>query len=112
MRDKSRGVTPIAARSRYSRSKSRLANYLRMVADLIDQDQIASEPWAITMVLTGDTHHECLNLGHGSKAAFRGATAAGERYATGNGPRTQARAQSEIDKDREPTPADWAKSGL
>lgn len=54
--------------SRSQRSRSRLANYLRDVADAIERDELETAPWAATLILTGDIRHEVLAVGYGTRS--------------------------------------------
>lgn len=54
--------------SRSQRSRSRLANYLRDVADAIERDELETAPWAATLILTGDVRHEVLAVGYGTRS--------------------------------------------
>lgn len=64
------------------RCKSELANYLRKMADYIDDDSIESGPVAIMMVLTSERQHEVLNVGYQTKADFQEAALSAYKYST------------------------------
>ena len=71
---------PVA--SEHIRCKSGLANYLRQIADYIDDDAIECGPTAITMVLTSEHQHEVLNIGYSTKADFQDAASSAYKYST------------------------------
>ncbi|MTI12141.1 hypothetical protein [Sansalvadorimonas verongulae] len=69
-------VLTFPARLEHLRQKSRLADYLRTMADYIDSDATECEPEAILMVLSGDKYHEVLGIGHDDKEGLFGEAAA------------------------------------
>lgn len=70
--------TPRSISGRSQRSRSRLANYLRDIADAIERDELETAPWAATLVLTGDERHEVLAVGYGTLAEMPFKPASGD----------------------------------
>ncbi|MCP1550651.1 MULTISPECIES: hypothetical protein [Methylorubrum] len=77
---------------RAGRVRRDLARHLREIADLIEADQVETEPHAFWLVLTGMAQHEVLYAGYAEDGdGFRGALSAagfigGAAFPTRGGP--------------------------
>ncbi|WP_330926322.1 hypothetical protein [Candidatus Sororendozoicomonas aggregata] len=64
------------------RKKSELADYLRKMADYIEDSYLEYPPVSIAMIFTSEKYHEMMQYGYDSKYAFKDALNAASSYAS------------------------------
>lgn len=62
------------------RNKTRLSDFLRTIADHIDNMELQTDPHALMLVLTGDKWHEVLHVGYNLHVDVLEAAMAAHQY--------------------------------
>lgn len=94
------------------RNHKKFAKWLRIIADLIETDELAHPPVAVAMVITSRDTHEIHHIGHREPDNLIIVGDVVKKHAIGKHGKIVERSSSERLRDHVMTPDEWRELGL